>query len=94
MKQVVHLFAGKVDDGTVNPGRLLLVGLDTEGLQEYVHRSAGTVRADLAHLQVLAVNLENGAEKAFESRIVLNRKRHKQCGVWNVRCEKNVILEP
>ena len=88
MKQVVNLFAGEIDNGTVDSGSLFLVGLDTEGLQEHVHRGSRTVRTNLAHIQVLAVNLEDGAEEAFEGRIILNRKRHRlqnvKCGVWNV----------
>ena len=76
----------------MQPAGRFLAGLYAERLHKHVAGSAvtqisvATVGAELPHVQVLAVNLKNGAKKALECRIILDRKRHKRCGVWSVKC--------
>ena len=81
MEQIVDLFTGKIDDGAMDSCRLFLAGLDAEKLQEHVHRGGRTVGTNLTYIQMLAVNLKDRAEKAFECRIILDGKRHRRCEV-------------
>ena len=81
MKQVINLFACKVYDGAMEAGSRLPAGLDMERLQEHIRRSRRAIRTDFAHFKMLAVNLKDCTEKAFECRIVLDGKGHCEFGV-------------